>query len=291
MPYETVLPQLVVNGIISGGIYAILAVGLNVIFGVMEVVNFAQGEFMMLGMYAGYFFFTLLGLQPLLAAIPVFFIFFIIGVLIDKGLMARIRDEGQNSQVLLTIGLSILLINAANFFWTANNKSIDVAYSGQSIDLFRTHFNIAGLIALGFSLLSLGTLAIFFRRTRFGTAIRAVSQDRDLAAVSGISKRRAYTFTFGLSIALTAVAGLMLLPLSSVYPTIGQDYILFGFVVIVLGGLGSFWGAMWGSLLIGLIQSFSTYYVGGWSYVIVFSLFVLILLFKPQGLMGKRVRI
>ena len=275
----------------SAGIYAVVAVGLNIIFGVMEVINFAQGEFMMLGMYVGYYFFTYLNISPILAILPVFFIFLIIGFAIDLGIMERAWKEGPTSQLIITIGISTAMINLATYFFTANYKSIYVAYALQPVVFFNLALSLAQLVVIIFSMIGLVALAVFFRKTKIGIAIRAVSQDREIAAVAGISKKRVYMYSFGLSMGLTAAAGLTLLPLTNIYPTVGQAYLLIAFVVLVLGGMGSYPGAIVGSIIIGVVQSFSTYYVGGWSYVIVFVIFIVILLVRPTGLLGTRMRV
>jgi branched-chain amino acid transport system permease protein len=285
--------QLILNGIVAAGVYAVVAVGLNIIFGVMEVINFAQGEFMMLGMYAGFFLFSDWGISPILAIIPVFFIFLLVGFGIDLGVMNRAWKEGPTSQLIITIGISTLIINLVTYTWSANYKAINISYALQSVNLFNLgiFLSVAQLIVILFSMLGLVALAIFFKRTKVGVAIRAVSQDKEIAAVSGINKKRVYMYSFGLSMALTAAAGVTLLPLSNVYPTVGQQYLLIAFVVLVLGGMGSYPGAVLGSLIVGLVQAFTTYYYGGWSYVIVYLIFVVILLVRPTGLMGAKMRI
>lgn len=283
--------QLLLNGLVSAGIYAIVAVGLNIILGVMGVINFAQGEFMMLGMYAGYFLFTMFGISPLLAIIPVFLLFLLMGFGIDLGIMNRAWKQGTTSQLIITIGISTILINLTAFLWTANYRSITVAYALDPISIFGLYLSVAQFVVIIFSMTGLVVLGLFFKRTKLGVAIRAVSQDKDIAAVVGISKKRVYMYSFGLSMAFTASAGLTLLPLTNVYPTVGQPYLLVAFVVLVLGGMGSYTGAVVGSLIIGEVQSFATYYVGDWSYVIVYLIFIAILLIRPVGLLGSRMRI
>ncbi|MDG6999456.1 MAG: branched-chain amino acid ABC transporter permease [Nitrososphaerota archaeon] len=283
--------QLLVNGFVAAGVYAVVAVGLNIIFGVMEVINFAQGEFMMLGMYVGYFFLKYLGIPPFLAIIPVFVIFLILGFAIDLGIMERAWKQGQTSQLIITIGISTLMVNLMTFLFTANFRSVFVPYASEPVSFLGASLSVAQIIVILFSMFGLIALALFFSRTKLGIAIRAVSQDKDVAAIAGISKKRVYMFSFGLSMALTAAAGLTLLPLSNVYPTIGQAYLTIAFVVLVLGGMGSYTGAIAGSIVIGEVQSFSTFYLGGWSYVIVYVIFIVILVVRPNGLLGNRMRI
>ncbi|MHB1909316.1 MAG: branched-chain amino acid ABC transporter permease [Nitrososphaerales archaeon] len=283
--------QLILNGIVSAGVYAVVAVGLNIILGVMGVINFAQGEFMMLGMYTGYFLFTLFGISPLVAIVPVFFLFLAIGFGIDLGIMDRAWKQGITSQIIITIGISTILINLTTFVWTPNLKSITVGYALQPLNIFGLFLSEAQLVVVLFAMVGLIALGIFFERTKVGVAIRAVSQDKDIAAVVGISKRRVYMYSFGLSMALTAAAGLTLLPLTNIYPTVGQPYLLVAFVVLVLGGMGSYTGAIVGSLIIGEVQSFMTFYYGDWSYVVVYFIFIAILLIRPIGIMGARMRV
>jgi branched-chain amino acid transport system permease protein len=283
--------QLLLNGIVSAGIYAVVAVGLNIILGVMGVINFAQGEFMMLGMYAGYFLYTLFGISPIVAIVPVFLIFLVLGFGIDLGIMDRAWKYGITSQIIITIGISTILINLSAFVWTANLRSISVGYALQPINIFGLFLSVAQLVVVIFAIVGLVGLGIFFQRTKIGMAIRAVSQDRDIAAVVGISRKRVYMYSFGLSMGLTAAAGLTLLPLTNIYPTVGQAYLLVAFVVLVLGGMGSYTGAIVGSVIIGEVQSFATFYYGDWSYVFVYLIFIAILLIRPVGLLGTRMRI
>lgn len=281
--------QTIVNGLFTGGIYALVAIGLTLIYGVMLILNFAHGEFLMLGMYIAYWAFTLAGIDPYLAVPIAALLIFGLGALIQSGLVQRVLSAHPLNQIILLLGVSTLIIGLVQFFWSAEAKSIHVSYETSVIPLMGLRFSIPRLIAfLSAMVIALG-LFLFLRFTRVGKAIRAVSQSRDAATLMGINVKYIYLLTFGIGAAVTAIGGVMLTPNYKMIPTIGQQFGVIAFVVVVLGTMGNFLGAFFGGLIIGVVEAFAGYLLGGDVKIIASMLvFILILLFRPAGLFGRR---
>ncbi len=283
--------QTIVNGLFTGGIYALVSIGLTLIYGVMIIVNFAHGEFLMLGIYIAFFAYTLFGIDPYLA-IPIALVFIaILGALIQRGLVQRVLSAHPLNQIVLLVGVSTLLVGLVQFFFTAEPRSIHVPYETEVIPIMGLRFSIPRSIAfiasIGISL----ALYLFLRYTRTGKAIRAVSQSRDAASLMGINVKSIYMLTFGIGTAVTAVAGVLLAPNHTMIPTMGQAYSVIAFVVVVLGTMGNFVGAFLGGLIIGIVESFAGFFLGGDVKIIAsMMIFILILLFKPAGLFGRKLR-
>ena len=281
--------QIIVNGLFTGGIYALVSIGLTLIYGVMIIVNFAHGEFLMLGIYIAFFAYTLFGIDPYLAIPIALIMIFGVGALIQRGLVQRVLDAHPLNQIVLLVGISTLLIGLVQFFFSAEPRSIHVSYETSVIPFMGLRFSIPRLIAFFASMGISFTLYLFLRHTRTGKAIRAVSQSRDAAALMGINVKSIYTLTFGIGTAVTAVAGVLLAPNHIMIPTMGQAYSVIAFVVVVLGTMGNFVGAFLGGLIIGVVEAFAGFYLGGDVKIIASMLiFILILLFRPSGLFGRK---
>lgn len=281
--------QSIVNGLFTGGIYALVAIGLTLIYGVMLILNFAHGEFLMLGMYIGYWMFTLAGLDPYLAAPIAALLMFGFGALIQSGLVQRVLSAHPLNQIILLLGVSTLLIGLVQFFWTAEPRSIHVAYETAVISAFGLRFSVPRMIAFFAAMLIAGVLYVFLQYTQTGKAIRAVSQSRDAALLMGINVKFIYMLTFGIGAAVTAVGGVLLTPNYKLIPTIGQSFAVTAFVVVVLGSMGNFIGAFLGGLIIGVVEAFAGFLIGGDVKIVASMLvFILILLFRPAGLFGRR---
>lgn len=281
--------QSIVNGLFTGGIYALVAIGLTLIYGVMLILNFAHGEFLMLGMYIGYWMFTLAGLDPYLAAPIAALLMFGFGALIQSGLVQRVLSAHPLNQIILLLGVSTLLIGLVQFFWTAEPRSIHVSYETAVISAFGLRFSVPRMIAFFAAMLIAGVLYIFLQYTQTGKAIRAVSQSRDAALLMGINVKFIYMLTFGIGAAVTAVGGVLLTPNYKLIPTIGQSFAVTAFVVVVLGSMGNFIGAFLGGLIIGVVEAFAGFLIGGDVKIVASMLvFILILLFRPAGLFGRR---
>ena len=281
--------QTIVNGLFTGGIYALVAIGLTLIYGVMLILNFAHGEFLMLGMYIAYWSFTLGGLDPYLSIPIAAILVFALGALIQSNLVQRVLNAHSLNQIILLLGVSTLIMGLVQFFWSAEAKSIHVPYETAVVTFMQLRFSIPRMIAFFSALVIAVGLFIFLQFTRVGKAIRAVSQSRDAATLMGINVKYIYMLTFGLGAAVTAVGGVLLTPNYKMIPTIGQQFGVVAFVVVVLGTMGNFIGAFLGGLIIGVVEAFAGYLIGGDVKIIASMLvFILILLFKPAGLFGRR---
>jgi len=284
-----VLAQLAVATVLLGGIYALIAVGLTLIFGIMRVVNFAHGEFLMLGMYLAFWAFTVYALDPyfvLLVSIPVFFgIGLVTYVLVMRGVI----KASHNVQIFTTVGLSVVLQNVALVAWAGDFRFVRPWHLSTVIRAGPTTFNlsqvVAFLIAVGLTV----ALVAFMKWTHAGRVMRATAQDRDAATLMGIDTDRVYRLTFAIGIAAVGAAGVLVAPLYAIYPTAGLQFVLLSYVVVVLGGLGDMFGAMLGSFIVAAVEVAGSYLFGtAWKEIFYFILFILVLVFRPAGLFGQR---
>jgi len=281
--------QTIVNGLFTGGIYALVAIGLTLIYGVMEILNFAHGEFLMLGMYVAYWSFTLLGLDPYLSIPIAAVLIFLVGALIQRGLVQRVADSHPLRQIILLLGVSMLIMGLVQFFWTADPKMIHVPYETEVLVWQGLRFSIPRTVAFFTAMFSSLLLYLFLQYTRTGKAIRAVSQSKDGALLMGIDVKFIYMLTFGIGAAVTAIGGVVLTPNYRMVPTFGQGFGVIAFVVVVLGTMGNFIGAFLGGLIIGVVEAFAGFYLGGDVKIIASMLvFIVILMFKPEGLFGGK---
>jgi branched-chain amino acid transport system permease protein len=281
--------QTLVNGLFIGGIYSLVAIGLTMIYGVMLIMNFAHGEFLMLGMYIAYGLFTLFGIDPYLAAPIAAILVFLLGAAIQGGLIQRVLNDHPLNQIILLLGVSTLMVGLVQFFLTAEPRNIHVSYETEVLTLLGLRLSIPRLIAFLASLVIASLLYMFLQHTRTGKAIRAVSQNRSAALLMGVNTKFIYMLTFGIGAAVTAVAGVLLTPNYKMIPTIGSSFSVIAFVVVVLGTMGNFIGAFLGGLIIGIVEVFAGYFLGGDVKMIASMLvFILVLLFKPAGLFGRK---
>ncbi len=285
--------QVLANGLLLGALFAIVSVGLTLIFGIVKVVNFAHGEFLMVGMYLTYVLTSRFGIHPFVTVIAVVPLLFIFGALAQRfviqPLMAA-RDD--HIQIFATVGLSTALINLALLIFGADIANTPASGLRMPLQLGPIRVLTGQLYILAASILLVVGLQLFLSRTQTGRAIRAVAQNRAAAQLMGINVNRIYILTFGIGAACVGVASALIAPLYPTSPNIGTYFVLTAFVVVVLGGLGSIGGAFFGSLLIGLIDSLSSYYIGSdLREVAVFSIFLLILILKPSGLFSTRLNL
>lgn len=281
--------QTIVNGLFTGSIYALVAIGLTMIYGVMLILNFAHGEFLMLGMYVAFWSFTLLGLDPYLSVPIAAVLIFAVGAIIQRGLVQRVLDAHPLNQIILLLGVSTLLIGLVQFFWTAEPRAIHVPYETEVFVLMGLRFSIPRTVAFFAAMVISLALYLFLQHTKTGAAIRAVSQSRAAALLMGIDVKFIYLLTFGIGAAVTAIGGVLLTPNYRMIPTVGQPFAVTAFVVVVLGTMGNFIGAFLGGLIIGVVEAFAGFLLGGDVKIIASMLvFILILLFKPSGLFGGR---
>jgi branched-chain amino acid transport system permease protein len=279
--------QVVVSGLLLGGVYALLSVGLTLIFGVVRIINFAHGELMMLAMYLTYWLHHVHHIDPYLSIFIVAPALFVVGMGVQRFIIQPIFDSSALMKVFVTVGLFIALQNLALMLFKADFRTIQTSYSMASLDVANISISVPRLVAFGFALGLLAGLYLLLKLTLVGKAMRAVAENRVVAQLMGIRVQRLYLITFGLGSAMTGIAGALLLPFTYVFPTVGAIYTLIAFVVVVLGGLGNMAGAFFGGLFIGLIESFSGVYISpALKEAVYFIIFILILLVRPQGLFG-----
>jgi len=288
--------QYVVTGLLVGGVYALMSIGLALIFGVMRVVNFAQGDFMMLGMYLTYYYAVVLGIDPLLGALLTIPPFFLVGVLVHKAFLARVTGGGDparemDAQLILTLRLSLIITNATTMILSPTPRGIRTSYATQAFAVGPLLLNEARAYAFLMALLVAAAVYAFLTRTDLGRALRASADDPEAASYQGINVRAMHAVAFGVGIALVAVAGGLLATYYPIEPNVAVNFIVLMFVAVVLGGLGSIPGAFVGGIVIGLVQSLTLLVLPlQLQNVGVFVAFLLVLYVRPQGLFGRRAR-
>lgn len=282
-----VVLQLVTNGLMLGGLFAIVSIGLTLIFGIIRVINFAHGEFLMVGMYLVFLITTRLDIHPYATVFAVVPLLFVIGGLTQKFIIHPLRDSDEHIQIFATVGLSIALINLALLVFGAGIVTTPASGLRTAVRLGPVDVLVGELLIFVLAALLVAGLHVLLSRTRTGRAIRATAQNRAAAQLMGINVSRIYMLTFGIGAACVGVAAVLVAPLYPASPTIGTYFVLTAFVVVVLGGLGSIAGAFVAAMLIGLVDAFAGYYLGtGLKEVAVFGIFLLILILRPSGLFG-----
>ena len=287
---ETVV-QAVINGLLIGGIYALVSIGVTLIFGVVKIVNFAQGEFVMIGMYITFFLFSSFGIDPLLSLFISMPVLFVLGALIQHFLIRRVLGPNDMPQIFLTFALSLLLLNLSLLFFSANYRTVHTSYSDEAFHFGGLYVPEAKLIAFVVAMALSAALWAFLRFTDLGKAMRAASQKPDVAVLMGINPNRVFAVAFGAALALAGAAGSLLMPFYSAYPFVGQVFVLMAFVAVVLGTLGNVIGALIASLMMGVAESLGIQFVGADSgLIVVFAMLLLTLALKPSGLGAWRMR-
>jgi len=283
----TMLLQGIVSGLLSGGVYAMIALGMALIFGVMRVINVAHGTLLMLGGYVTYWLFALYGMNPFLSLLISFPLLFVVGLLLQRFFVSRVVGAPELSSLILTFGLSIFITNVAVMSWTSDYRSVE--FLTGSFLLGPIAISKPRLVTFGFALLITVAAFVFLNKTKTGKAIRATSQHRELAQVCGINVRRIDLITFGLASALAGAGGSLISVMYSIFPEMGRGYVFKSFLVIVLGGAGNYPGAFLGGLLLGVVEGLTSLLLTAQlSEVIAYVLLVLVLLIRPTGLLGGR---
>ena len=282
--------QVLVNGLMLGGLFAIIGIGLTLIFGIVKVINFAHGEFLMVGMYAAFLLTTALDVHPYTTAIAVIPLLFVFGMLTQRFLIQPLMNaRDDHIQIFVTVGLSTALINLALLVFGAEFATTPPSGLRTALEIGPVRVLVGQLVVFGAATSLVVGLTLYLNNTQFGRAIRAVAQNRAAARLMGINVNWVYIVTFGLGAACVGLAASLIAPLYPTSQTIGTYFVLIAFVVVVLGGMGSITGAFLGAMVIGLIDSFSAYYIGSdLREVAVFTVFLLILILRPQGLFGGR---
>ncbi len=288
LPGLPLLLQSIVSGILMGGVYGLIAIGLTLIFGVMKIINFAHGSFMMLGMFTTYWVFVLLGIDPYLSLFISIPVLFVIGLLIERFLIAKVLDAPEYNQLLLTLGISLFIENLALFLWSPNFRTMDVQYLKKAAMVGTVMISFPKVVAFLFAVALTVILYYFLKYTDLGKAIRASSEEKEGALTVGINLKRIYYLAFGIGTACVAAAGTLTATFFYVNPLVGGVFVITAFVVVVLGGMGNFIGALVGGLIIGLAESVGAAFIPGQlKQLIIYFIFILVLLFKPEGLFGR----
>lgn len=283
--------QSLLNGLTMGGIYALISVGLTVIFGVMKVINFAQGEFLMLGMYMALLLHRISGLGPYYLVIPVAIVMFLIGMVIYRILIKPIIGRDGTSFIIITMGLSYVMTTVVQLIFSPNSQSVVTSVSKVTVPVGSFNMALPRLIACGVMGAAVCLVSLFLKKTDVGRAMRATSENIEVSQMLGIKTNSMFRLAFGLGITMAGITGLLLTPTYFVTPTVGAPFKTIAMACVVLGGLGNIWGAVVGGLLAGICEAFVGSFISfdlapGSIYLIL----LIVLIFKPDGLFGKGAR-
>lgn len=280
----------VLNGITTGAVYALIALGLTLIYGVLHIINFAHGASLMVALYGVYFLKEQLGIDPYLALPIMVPAMFALGYALQRGVINRASHGKDENILLVTLGLSIILENLALLFFKSDTRNIETAYTLTTVSVGPAMIALPKLVAFIGALVVSAVLLAVMRYTDLGRAIRAVAKEKHGARLMGIDVDHVYAMCFGIGLACLGAAACFLLPAYYVNPLVGSGFVLVAFTIVVLGGMGSFVGALVGGLLIGVVESIGGLYLGeSLGQVGIFAIFIAVLLFRPQGLFGARV--
>jgi branched-chain amino acid transport system permease protein len=283
-----ILLQSLVSGILIGLIYALVAVGLTLIFGVMDIVNFAHGEFLMFGMYSAFWLFALYSLDPIYTLPLTMILLFGLGALVYQLVIRRIAEAPMLSQIFTTFGLMILFRGIAQFLWKPDFRTVSKSVVDGNISFGGIQVGTPQLVAGIGAVLITAAIYLFLTKTRTGAALEATAADKDAARLIGIDSRQMFMLAWGLGAACAGIAGALMATFFPIFPEVGANFILIAFVVVNLGGFGSVTGALCAGVLVGVIEVMGGLLVGPqFKMAIVLLLFLLVLMIRPQGLMGK----
>ena len=287
MVTSELVTQTLVNGLLLGGIYAVAALGLSLVFGIMDIVNLAHGHMLMVGGYTAIILFALVGVTPLVGMFVAMGVLFVLGVVLQKFLLSHVVDEGMEQPILVLFGVALVLQNLGRVFLGGDAQSTEIGIPGSGFEIGSVFFSFPRTVTFVISVLLVVATWAFLQYTTTGQAIRATAQNRTAARYMGIDTDRIYLITLGLGTALAGAAGALLSMLFPVDPFVGWSYLLKAFAVVVLGGVGSVIGTLVGGLILGVSENVGALYLGG-SYrdIITFAIFLLVLLVRPQGLFG-----
>lgn len=277
------------GGLVVGALWALVALGLNIIFGVMRVINIAHGELLMFGAFGTYSLYHGFGIHPVFSVFLLMPVFFIIGVILQYTIIERVleSDNAELMSLLVTFGLFLVLNNVGRAVWGVDSRGLQVAPLNHTVTILGANITYSRLFAIGLAVVSMGLLYYMMTRTEFGRAMRATVQNPEMAQARGINTRRVYFVAFGLSAVLAGLAGSMVSIIYSFDVGVGFGYLIFGFLVIVFGGMGSFTGALLGALVLGMIGSLGSFTLGPTTRnLVLLALLVVTLFIKPTGVFG-----
>jgi branched-chain amino acid transport system permease protein len=277
------------NGLTTGAVYALVALGLTLIYGVLHIINFAHGAALMMALYGVYFLKQAFGIDPYLALLPMVAVMFVAGYALQRGIINRASHGKDENILLVTLGLSIVLENIALLAFKSDTRTIETSYTLSTVAIGPAMIAVSKLVAFAGALVTSAVLLWIVRRTDLGRAIRAVAREKQGARLVGIDVDHVYAMSFGIGLACLGAAACFLLPAYYVNPLVGNGFVLVAFTIVVLGGMGSFAGALVGGLLIGVVESLGGLWFGeSLGQIGIFLLFIAVLLFRPQGLFGAK---
>jgi branched-chain amino acid transport system permease protein len=289
MVSPVILVPAVFNGLMTGAVYALIALGLTLIYGVLHIINFAHGALLTAAMFAAFFAYQWLGIDPYLAAIGLTPLFFLLGYGLQRFVIGPAAHGEDRNILLVTLGLAVVIENALLYAFRADTRTINLPYAFNVIEVGTAFLAVPRVIAFGVVIAVALTLWLIMRFTDTGKAIRAVAKEKLGAELSGIDVAHIFAVTFGLGTACLAIAACLLIPTYYVNPCAGNAFVLIAFTIVVLGGMGSVTGALVGGLFVGVVESLSGLYLGeSLGQIGIFVMFILVLLFRPSGLFGER---
>jgi branched-chain amino acid transport system permease protein len=285
----TILIPAIVNGVLTGAVYALIALGLTLIYGVLHIINFAHGALLTAALFAAYFAYRMLGIDPYVAVVAIAPLFFVVGYVLQRFVIGPASRGDERNVLLVTLGIAIVIENLALYAFHADTRTIDVPAGFNVIDVGVALLGVSRVVGLCAVIVLTLVLWVFMRRTDTGKAIRAVAKEQLGAQLAGIDVAHIFAVTFGLGTACLAVAACLLIPTFYVNPNVGQGFVLIAFTIVVLGGMGSIAGALVGGLLVGVIESLGGLFFGeSLGQLGIFLVFILVLLVRPTGLFGAR---
>jgi len=286
---SSIVANVVVQGVLTGLVYGLMALGLSVIFGVVRVVNFAHGEFAVIGMYAAFLLFAHYQLDPLIALVPIAIAFFALGYGLQVTLVQRFVGRAEHEQFILLVGLAIIIVNGLLMIFGPDARPANLPYSFDSFMVGSLIIDKARLYAAIAAVVVAVLLFLFFAYSRTGTAIRACADNLTGAAVVGLNIKRLYALTFGLGLACVGAAGSLLVTIADASPSLAPAYTLLAFTIVIIGGLGSMAGALIGGVLIGISEALAGFFISpSMKSMFSFALLIIVLVLRPQGIMGRR---
>lgn len=285
----TIMVPAILNGLTTGAIYALVALGLTLIYGVLHIINFAHGSLLMLALYGVFFLHRLGGIDPYMALPIMVPAMFVLGYALQRGVIGKASHGKDENILLVTLGLSIVIENVALAMWTSDTRTIETPYSFDVVDLGVAFIAVPKLVAFAGAVVVAGLLWLLMRKTDLGKAIRALAKERQGARLVGINVDHVFAMSFGIGVAVLGAAACLLLPSFYTTPQVGHSFVLIAFTVVVLGGMGSFGGALAGGLIIGVVESLGGLFLGeSLGQLGIFVIFIAILLFRPMGLLGHK---
>ncbi len=290
MPDLSIIIPSVLNGITTGALYALVALGLTLIYGVLHIINFAHGALLMLGLYAVYYLYAQFGIDPYVSLLIVPPGMFVLGYALQRGIIGKASHGRDENILLVTLGLAIVIENLSLYFFRSDTRIVDLPYSFSTVEFLGTFIPLPKVIAFFGAVITAALFWIIMTRTDLGRAIRALAKERKGARLVGIDIDHVFAMSYGLGIACLGIAACLLLPSYYVNPQVGHGFVLIAFTIVVLGGMGSFVGALLGGFIIGVVEALGGLFLGeSLGQIGIFLIFILVLVFRPTGLLGHKV--